>query len=53
MIVVKAKLKEVAQDYSIASDFAEKLDEKVTQLIKDACARAQANNRKTVMGRDL
>jgi histone H3/H4 len=53
MIIVKAKLKELAGDFSVASDFAEKLDEKVTLMIKEACERAQANNRKTVMARDL
>ncbi len=56
MLVVKAKIKDVAKefgDFSIAGDFADKLDEKVRQLIKDATDRAAANNRKTVMARDL
>ena len=56
MLVVKAKVKDVAKefgDYSVAADFADKLDEKVNALVKDACERAAANNRKTVMARDL
>lgn len=56
MLIVKAKLKDTAKefgDYSVASDFAEKLDAKVKDLVKDACERAKANNRRTVMARDL
>ena len=56
MLVVKAKLKDVAKemgDFSVASDFADKLDGKVTAMVKEACERAKANNRRTVMARDL
>jgi histone H3/H4 len=53
MLVVKAKIKEVAQGYNIASDFADALDEKVKELVKAAAARAEGNNRKTVMAKDL
>jgi hypothetical protein len=53
MIIVKAKIKEVAGEFSVAADFADKLDEKVAQMVKEACERAQANNRRTVMARDL
>ncbi|NOZ80082.1 MAG: DUF1931 domain-containing protein [DPANN group archaeon] len=56
MVIVKAKVKELTKefgDYSVASDFSEKLDEKVKALIKEACERANANSRKTVMARDL
>ncbi len=53
MIIVKAKLKELAGDFSVASDFADKLDEKVTKLVNEAFDRSQANNRRTVMARYL
>lgn len=53
MLVVKAKIKEVAGDISVAGDFAEALNEKVVALVKDAVKRAEANNRRTVMAKDL
>lgn len=53
MLVVKAKIKEVASGYNIASDFADALDAKVQELVKAAVARAEGNNRKTVMAKDL
>ena len=53
MIVVKAKIKEVASGYNVAGDFAEALDRKVRDLIKAAAKRADGNNRKTVMAKDL
>ncbi|MBW3015271.1 DUF1931 domain-containing protein [Candidatus Woesearchaeota archaeon] len=53
MIVVKAKIKEVVGSYNVAGDLAEALDKKVVELLKNAVARAEANNRKTVMAKDL
>lgn len=53
MIVVKAKIKSVVPGYNISGDFAEALDKKCEELIKAAAARAEANNRKTVMAKDL
>ena len=53
MLIVKAKIKDVAGDYSVAADFADKLNAVVTDLIKKACERAKENGRKTVMGRDI
>ena len=53
MLVVKAKIKDVAQGFNVAGNFAEALDEKVAALIKDAMARAEANKRKTLMRQDL
>lgn len=52
-IIVKSKIKELAGDKSISGDLPEVLNQKVKQLIQDAIKRAEANNRKTVMGRDL
>lgn len=53
MIVVKAKIKEYTKNFNVSGDFADALNKKVIQLINDAVARAEANNRKTVMAKDL
>lgn len=53
MLVVKAKIKEYAAGYNVASDFSDALNDKVVALIRDAVKRAEANGRKTVMGKDL
>lgn len=59
MLVVKAKIKDVAEKYktkdnvNVAGDFAEALSKKVEELIKDACRRAGANDRVTISARDL
>ena len=56
-IVVKAKIKEFAvvdeKTLNVSGDFAEKLDAKVVELVKEACLRAKGNNRNTVMAKDL
>jgi histone H3/H4 len=52
-IVVKSKIKELTGDMSVSGDFSDVLNAKVKQLVLDAVKRAEANNRKTVMGRDL
>lgn len=52
-LVVKAKIKDVAKGYNVAGDLADALSKKVEQMIKDACSRAEANGRKTVMAKDL
>jgi histone H3/H4 len=53
MIIVKAKIKEVAGDFNVAGDVAEALNKKVEQMVRDACARAEANGRKTIMSKDF
>jgi histone H3/H4 len=53
MIVVKAKIKELTGDYNVAGDFADALNKKVEQMVKDAVTRAEANGRKTVMPKDI
>ena len=52
-IIVKSKIKELVGQYNVSGDFSDVLNEKVKQMIKDAVKRAEANGRKTVMGRDL
>jgi len=53
MFVVKAKIRDAATDFNVSGDLADALDKKVEQLIKDACERAKANGRRTVMAKDL
>jgi histone H3/H4 len=52
-IVVKSKIKELAGNFNVAGDFAEALDVKVKALVADALKRAEGNNRRTVMAKDL
>jgi histone H3/H4 len=52
-IIVKSKIKELVGQYNVSGDFSEVLNEKVKQMVHDAVKRAEANSRKTVMGRDL
>ncbi|MFA6089558.1 MAG: DUF1931 domain-containing protein [Candidatus Woesearchaeota archaeon] len=53
--VIQSKVKEFisSKNYNCAGDLAENLSLKVEGLLKDAIARAEANNRKTVMSKDL
>ncbi|RME53715.1 DUF1931 domain-containing protein [Candidatus Woesearchaeota archaeon] len=53
MIVVKSKIKDLCSGYNVSSDFADALDAKVKELIKAAVKRAEGNNRRTVMAKDL
>ncbi len=52
-IVVKAKIKEIAGTFNVSGDFPDALAKKVEQMVRDAIERARANNRKTVMPKDL
>lgn len=56
-LVVKAKIKELAEiderRLHVSTDFYEKINKKVENLIIEACKRAKANSRNTVMGKDV
>jgi len=52
-LVVKSAVKEALDEHNVASDFYDALDEEVEELLEDAAARAEANDRKTVQSRDL
>ncbi len=52
-VVNKAQVKEAVKDCNISSNFADALDTKVREIITAAEARAKANNRRTVMPKDL
>lgn len=53
MLIVKSQVKDFAGDFQVSADFTEELNRRVEALIKDACKRAEANGRKTVMGKDV
>ena len=56
-LVVKSKIKELAQldgkHLNVSGEFTPKLTEKVESMIKEACERAKANGRNTIMAKDL
>ena len=52
-LIVKSKIKEYAGDFNVAGDFADSLSKKAEQMVKDACERAKANGRKTIMAKDI
>ncbi|HIH39411.1 TPA: DUF1931 domain-containing protein [Candidatus Woesearchaeota archaeon] len=52
-LVVKAKIKDAAKGFNVAGDFADALSGVVERKVKQACERAEANGRKTVMAKDL
>ena len=52
-VIVKAKLKDLIGDYNLSSDFATELDRQVRELVANAAKRAEGNNRRTIMAKDL
>jgi len=52
-IIIKSNIKNIAEDYNVASDFPEALNKKVKEIITQAVKRAEANGRKTIMAKDL
>ena len=56
-IVVRSQIKNYAKVNSktlnISNEFYEVLNKKVQKIIEESCARAIANNRTTLMGRDV
>lgn len=56
-LVIKAKIKEYAKHddkvLNVSGDFAEALNKKVEELVRDAAKRAKENGRNTVMPKDL
>lgn len=55
-LIVRSNIKQYAKNEGInnvSGDFADKLQKKAEELIKEACQRAKDNNRSTVMAKDL
>jgi histone H3/H4 len=56
MVTIKSQVKEVVKNQGVnnmAEDFHEILNQKVENMLIEACDRAKKNQRKTVMGRDI
>ena len=53
MLVVKSKIKTVAKNCNVSSDFAEALSKLLESYVKDASARTLENNRRTIMKKDI
>lgn len=52
-LIVRAKVKDACHDFNVSGDFADELNKKALELVKNACKRAEANGRRTVMSKDL
>ena len=52
MIIVKSKIRDVAQGCNVAGDFPQALNEMTVQCIQWAVKRADGNGRKTVQAKD-
>ncbi|HLG24073.1 MAG TPA: DUF1931 domain-containing protein [Candidatus Nanoarchaeia archaeon] len=56
-IINKSQVKDFAKiegkPLNVAEEFYTSLEEKTKKLVEDACKRAKANSRSTVMARDL
>ena len=52
-VIVKSKIKEMVGTFNVSADFNDELNKKVKQMIQESIKRAEANGRKTVMGRDI
>ena len=58
MITARTQIKQIMKESgtdvdNIANDFIDRLDEKVKEIVINACRRAKENNRKTLMARDV
>ncbi len=52
-LVVRSKIKDASQGCNVAGDFADTLNKVLCAEVARAVGRADANNRKTVMSKDL
>ena len=52
-LIIKSKIKEAVPELQVSSDVPEALNKKVEKLLQEASERAKANNRRTLLGRDL
>jgi histone H3/H4 len=52
-LIVKSKIREAVDGINVAGDVAEALNKKAEQLLQEGVARAKANGRRTLQGRDI
>jgi len=53
MLINRSKVKEVVGSMQMTKGFLDELEKHVENTIKKACKRANENNRRTVMPRDI
>ena len=53
MLVNRTQVKEIAGSMQLSKEFMEELENSTSEAIRKACKRATANNRTTLMARDL
>ena len=51
-LITRTNVKE-ASDFAVSEEFIEALENKVSEIIKQAESRAKANSRRTILARDL
>ncbi len=52
-LIVVSNIKKVAKKINVAGDVPAALNRKIEQIIKEGIARAKANSRRTLQGRDI
>jgi len=52
-LINKSKVKEIVPGFNVSSDVYEALNKKCEQVLREGVERAKANNRRTLMGKDL
>ena len=52
-LIIKSKIKSAVPDMSVSGNVAERLNEKVKELLAEAAKRAKANGRRTLQAKDL
>ena len=52
-LIVVSNIKKIAKGINVAGDVPESLNKKIEQIIREAMARAKANGRRTVQGKDI
>jgi histone H3/H4 len=52
-LIVKSNVQDVLDEMQVSAEFYDALDDEVEDLVAEAASRAQANDRTTVMPRDL
>jgi histone H3/H4 len=52
-LIIKSKIKSAVPEMSVAADVADALNKKVLKILEEAQERAKANNRRTLLPRDL
>ncbi len=52
-LIIKSKIKSFVPEMSVADEVSKALNEKAIELLKNAEKRAKANNRRTILARDI